>query len=78
MSHGMLSAYERWTWERCREQILSLKYRLGYDERLWILGFELLDDGRLIDRFHGVEVFDPANAGSAVAIPSHYISGTAL
>lgn len=67
-----LSAYERWTWERCRERILSLKHRLGYGERLWILGFELLDDGRLVDPFHDVEVFDPAVAGPATAIPSRY------
>lgn len=72
MSHRILSAYERWTWERCREQILSLKYRLGYDEWLWILGFELLDDGCLVDRFHEVEVFNPAHAGSATAIPYQY------
>lgn len=69
---GMLSAYERWTWERCGERILSLKHRLGYGERLWVLGFELLDDGHLIDPFHNVEVFDPASAGLATAIPSRY------
>jgi hypothetical protein len=68
----MLSAYERWTWERCRERILSLKGRLGYGERLWVLGFELLDDGRFVDPFHGVEVFDPASAGPTTAIPSRY------
>lgn len=72
MSHRMLSAYERWTWERCREQILSLKYRLGYDERLWILGFELLNDGCLVDRIHEVEVFNPTHAVSATAIPCQY------
>ena len=72
MSHGILSAYERWTWERCRERILSLRGRLGYGERLWVLGFELLDDGRLVDPFHGAEVFDPAGASSATAIPSQY------
>ncbi len=68
----MPSAYERWTWARCRERILSLKHRLGYGERLWILGFELLDDGRLVDPFRGVEVFDPALAGPATAIPARY------
>ena len=72
MSGRMLSAYERWTWGRCREQILTLRHRLGYDERLWILGFELLEDGRLVDPFHGTEAFDPAHAGSAVTIPSRY------
>jgi hypothetical protein len=72
VSHQLLSAYERWTWKRCREQILSLKQRLGYTERLWILGFELLDDGRLVDRFHEVEVFDPARAVPATAIPHQY------
>ena len=68
----MLSAYERWTWERCGERILLLKQRLGYGERLWILGFELLDDGRLIDPYQGVEVFDPAKAGPAREIPLAY------
>jgi hypothetical protein len=72
MSRRALSAYERWTWERCRERILSLKGRLGYGERLWVLGFELLDDGRLVDPFHGVEVFNPATAGAATTIPSRY------
>lgn len=67
-----LSAWERWTWARCREQILRLKHRLGYGKRLWVLGFELLDDGRLWDPFHGVEVFDPARAGPATLIPSRY------
>jgi hypothetical protein len=72
MSNRVHSAYERWTWERCRERIFPLRHRLGYGERLWILGFELLQDGRLVDPFHGREVFDPANAGPAEAIPSHY------
>ncbi len=67
-----LSAWERWTWARCRERILGLKHRLGYGERLWILGFELLDDGRLRDPFHGVEVFDPARADPAKLIPAKY------
>ncbi len=72
MSDPAQSAYERWTWENCRERILSLKHRLGYGERLWILGFEVHDDGRLYDPFHGLEVFDPARAGPAVTIPSRY------
>jgi len=72
MTRELLSSWERWTWERCRERILTLKYRLGYDERLWVLGFELLDDGRLRDPFHGVEVFDPAQAGPATLIPAQY------
>lgn len=72
MTHGVLSAYERWTWRRCSEGILALKRRLGYDERLWILGFELLDDGHLADPFHGVEVFDPGCAGLPTAIPARY------
>ncbi len=67
-----LSAWERWTWPRCRERILGLKQRLGYGEHLWILGFELLDDGRLRDPFCGVEVFDPARAGPATRIPSQH------
>jgi len=68
----MSSAYERWTWQACHGQILSLKRRLGYGERLWVLGFELEDDGRLADPFHGVEVFDPASAGPATTIPARY------
>jgi len=67
-----LSAYERWTWARCHDVILALKNRLGYGERLWVLGFELLDDGRFVDPFHGVEVFDPTAAGPVVTIPSRY------
>jgi hypothetical protein len=72
MSREPLSAYERWTWDRCRQRIRSLKHRLGYGERLWVLGFELEDDGRLVDPFHGVEVFDPASAGPATEIPHRY------
>jgi hypothetical protein len=68
----MLSAYERWTWARCGEQILSLRGRLGYGQRLWVLGFELLDDGRLVDPFHREEVFCPASAGPATTIPSRF------
>jgi hypothetical protein len=67
-----LSAYERWTWARCRDVVLALKNRLGYGERLWVLGFELLDDGRFVDPFHGVELFDPTAAGPASTIPSRY------
>lgn len=67
-----LSAWERWTWARCRERILGLKQRLGYGERLWILGFELLDEGRLWDPFHSVEVFDPARASPAKLIPAKH------
>jgi hypothetical protein len=72
MNETRVSAWERWTWERCRQQILGLKQRLGYGERLWVLGFELLDDGRLWDPFHGVEVFDPAQAGPPTLIPAQY------
>jgi len=71
-SRVMSSAYERWTWQACHGQILSLKRRLGYGERLWVLGFELEDDGRLIDPFHGIEVFDPASVGPATTIPARY------
>jgi hypothetical protein len=71
-SGARLSAWERWTWAHCREPILGLKNRLGYDERLWVLGFELLDDGRLRDPFQGVEVFDPQTGGPATLIPARY------
>jgi hypothetical protein len=67
-----ISAWERWTWARCREDVLGLKDRLGYGERLWALGFELLDDGRLRDPFRAVEAFDPARACPAHLIPSRY------
>ena len=72
-----LSAWERWTWARCREPILGLKQRLGYGERLWILGFELLDEGRLWDPFHGVEVFDPAKAGPPKLIEPSFTNSRA-
>jgi hypothetical protein len=71
-SRDPLSAWERWTWARCRQQILGLKQRLGYGERLWVLGFELLDDGRLCDPFRNVEVFAPAQAGPPTLIPAQY------
>jgi hypothetical protein len=69
---GRISAWERWTWARCREGILGLRGRLGYEERLWALGFEVFEDGRLRDPFHAVEVFDPARAGPAHLVPSRY------
>ena len=70
MAREPLSAWERWTWERCREPILGLRHRLGFSERLWILGFEVRGDGRLWDPFHGRETFDPARAGPAITIPA--------
>ncbi|UCC63104.1 MAG: phosphotransferase [Anaerolineae bacterium] len=45
MTSNLLSA-----WERCRERVLALKHRLGYGEALWVLGVQLLDDGRLLAR----------------------------
>ena len=72
MTHTAESAYDRWTWGRCGPQILTLKDRLGFGERLWILGFELLDDGRLIDVFLEKEVFDPNIAIPATRIPALY------
>lgn len=66
------SAYERWTWERCRERILSLKHRLGYGEKLWVLGYQLLDNGCFVDPFHGIEVFNPAQAPDPNSIPYQY------
>ena len=65
-------AYERWTWERCSAQILSLKHRLGYEEQLWVLGFNLQDKGCLMDPFHNIEVFDPVKAPSPTSIPYQY------
>ena len=72
MNEVGVSAWERWTWARCRDQILGLKGRLGYGRRLWILGFELSDDGCLWDPFHGKQVFDPARAGPPALIPAQY------
>ncbi len=72
MEEALISAYERWTWGECQAQILSLTHRLGYEDCLWVLGFELLEDGRLFDPFHGFEVFDPATAGPVKTIPSRY------
>jgi hypothetical protein len=67
-----LSAYERRTWEQCSTRILSSKHRLGYGEQLWILGFNLQENGCLIDPFHNIEVFDPLKAPSPISIPHHY------
>ena len=72
MSPNNRSSYEEWTWERCSQRILSLKGRLGYQEEIWILGFELMDDGCLRDPFHGVEVFDPQKGVAANQIPSQF------
>jgi len=66
------SAYERWTWQRCADRILSLKRRMGYGERIWVLGFELMDDGRVFDPFRGIEIFDPRNSAAANIIPVEY------
>jgi hypothetical protein len=68
MSKKGQSAYEFWTWERCADKILSLKNRMGYDERLWILGFELLQDGTFMDPFHGL-LLDPGNPENSTSIP---------
>ena len=56
-----VSTYERWSWTRCRFRINSLKYRLGYDDRIWILGFNILDNGCIVDPFHRCQVFDPTD-----------------
>jgi hypothetical protein len=66
------SAYELWTWGRCRGRILSLRHRLGYGERLWVLGYDLLEDGCLVDPFRGIVVFDPEEAPVPTSIPYHY------
>ena len=72
MVYDIESAYERWTWHRCADRILSLKRRMGYGERIWILGFELMDDGRIFDPFRGTEIFDPYNSSAANIIPVQY------
>ena len=72
MKPDIESSYERWSWHRCANRILTLKRRMGYGERIWILGFELMDNGCLVDPFHGVEVFNPKNSVPASIIPAYY------
>jgi len=62
-------AYEIWNWERCYPQILSLKHRLGYRDRLWILGFEVLENGTIVDPIHNVTMFKPQGSSE---IPSRH------
>jgi hypothetical protein len=69
---GGLRAYERWTWGRCRDRVLSLKGRLGYQDRLWVLGYDLSEDGCLLDPYRGITVFDPAEAVDPRSIPYNY------
>jgi len=45
---------------------------MGFGERIWILGFELMDDGRVFDPFRGIEIFDPRNSSAANIIPVQY------
>jgi len=52
--------------------VLSLRGRLGYHDRLWALGYELSEDGRLVDPYRGAVVFDPAEAVDPRSIPYHY------
>ena len=66
-----LKAYELWTWARCRDKILSLKNRLGYGDNLWILGFELHDDGCFFDPIRDELMFNPAKAPKPNLIPFH-------
>jgi hypothetical protein len=67
------SAYERWTWQRCATQILSLKGRLGYEDELSILGFQIHEDGRIVDPFRDdFVVFDPAWRDPPAAVPVRY------
>lgn len=65
MIYDIESAYEHWSWDRCAQCILTLKRRMGYDERIWILGFELMDDGCVFDPFRGIEIFNPRNGAAA-------------
>ena len=62
------SAYDTWTWEGCKHAILSLKNHQGYNDNIWILGFEVLDNGQIYDPVHKRIVFDPNNP-SASGIP---------
>lgn len=49
-----------------------MRHRHGYGERLWVLGYDLLEDGHLLDSFRGIEVFDPEKAPAPTAIPYQY------
>jgi hypothetical protein len=53
------SALEVWNWHCCQDNIHTLKNRLGYGEKIWILGYELLADGSFMDPFHGNEMRFP-------------------
>jgi len=57
---------------RCRDKILSLKNSLGYNDNLWILGFDLHDDGCFFDSIRKESVFNPAKAPKHNLIPFHY------
>lgn len=67
-----LKAYELWTWARNQEKILSLKNRLGFNDGLWILGFDINDDGCIFDPIHEKMVYNPANALKPNLIPFYY------
>jgi len=52
--------------------VLSLRGRLGYQDRLWALGYEISEDGRLVDPYRDAVVFDPAEAVDPRSIPYNY------
>jgi hypothetical protein len=65
------SAYETWTWEGCQQAILSLKNRQGYKDTLWILGFEVLDNGQIFDPIHKRTIYDPNKPSASDTPLSH-------
>jgi hypothetical protein len=67
-----LVASEYWTWNQTKETILTLKNRLGFDEKIWILGFEVSDEGIIYDPFHKIQVFDPKKEPNPRTIPYSY------
>ena len=66
-----LSVYERWSWKRCQHHIRSLKHRLGYEDKIWVLGFNVCDNGCIVDPFHQYKVFDPSNTSIPWSVPYH-------
>ena len=67
-----LKAYELWTWARNQEKILSLKNRLGFNDNLWILGFDISDNGCISDPIREEIFFNPVSAPKPNLIPFYY------
>ncbi len=48
-----------WTWERCGEQILSLKHRLGFTDTICFLDYSIKEDGTVYDTLNDTTVEEP-------------------